>query len=672
MKEKLMSLRVRMLLPVVAMTLFVVILLTMLFSRAYIDMILKQENEVNAVGFDRVSHSITALIDTSIDEVRRIMADDRIASYARLQYASQAELVHARIDCRDYLKGEITRHDGIFGLLLMRKDGSLFGVLPEGNFFLDSPEEELLPKAMKAQILNAPLGEMVWVGPLDGSAIYGFENSKTPGSIMIAAWKSVNVNYGECYVMMLMDESIFEGQFAALQDRQSSWHLFTADQTEIYHTGRDACRNPELLISENNSGKIFRNEAGQPVCTFSRTMDSPDWTIIREISMVDYEQVVHRVRQSIILIGGAVFLIGMTIYWLWLKRRMPQFDSLLDGIIRMGEGDLETRSFAPTSINEFQRMQREINRTSQALREQMETIRRMEREQMELENQKREQEQIVRELSMAKQIQESMLPHIFPPFPDREEVDLYAAMDPARDVGGDFYDFSYIDEDHLCLVIADVSGKGIPGAMFMMFSKRIIEDSARQVHSPAEILAKTNEALCDSNQAEMFVTVWLGILEISTGKLTAANAGHEFPAIRRGNGCFELYKDRHGFVLGGMKGVRYRDYEIQMLPGDKLFVYTDGVPEATAADGEMFGTDRMIAALNTCADGSPANILAGVRNSVDAFVGNAEQFDDLTMMCMVYWGPRVSVPDDQENPKKSPAGTVAGCNFLFDNSPKKG
>ena len=268
----------------------------------------------------------------------------------------------------------------------------------------------------------------------------------------------------------------------------------------------------------------------------------------------------------------------------------------------------------------------------------METIRRMERERMELENQKRMQEQIVRELSMAKQIQESMLPHIFPPFPERDEIDLFASMDPARDVGGDFYDFFFIDEDHLCLVIADVSGKGIPGAMFMMLSKRIIEDSARQVRSPAEILARTNEALCDNNQAEMFVTVWLGILEISSGKLTASNAGHEFPTIRREDGRFELYKDRHGFVLGGLKEARYKEYGLQMSPGDKLFVYTDGVPEATAADGKMFGTDRMITALNACADGSPAEILESVRNSVDAFVGDAEQFDDLTMMCLEYHG----------------------------------
>ena len=233
----------------------------------------------------------------------------------------------------------------------------------------------------------------------------------------------------------------------------------------------------------------------------------------------------------------------------------------------------------------------------------------------------------------------SSLPHNFPPFPERKEFDLFASMAPARDVGGDFYDFFLIDDDHLCLVIADVSGKGIPGALFMMLSKRIIEDAARLELDAGEILDKTNQSLCDSNQAGMFVTVWLGILELSTGRLTAANAGHEYPAVQKNGGRFALYKDRHGFVIGGMEDVRYQSYDLQMEPGDKLFVYTDGVPEATADSLEMFGTERMTAALNSKAEGSPEEILSAVKQAVDAFVGDAEQFDDLTMMCLEYKGP---------------------------------
>ena len=641
MKQKLKSLQIHMLLPVVVMTLFIVTMLTTLFSRAYISMILQQEQEVNAASFETISRSITPLIASSIGEVRNILSDSRVSDYARLQYTSEVDLIHARISCRDYLRTEIARHEGIYGLLFMRKDGSIFGALPEGNFFLDDPEGNPLSEDMKAQILNAPRGQMIWAGPVPGAALYGFENAKTPQNIMIAAWKSVDVNYGECYVMVLMDETIFEKLFETMQDGKSTWHLFTAEQTEIYHTGQDedACSNPERLISESNSETVFNDENGNPVSAFSMTMKSPSWTLVREVPMENYEQVIRRVRSAICLIAVVVLLIALAIYRLWLKGFMRQFNLLLKGIIRMGEGELEPMASVPYTIQEFETMQQEIDRTSLALNQQMDTIRRMEREQMEQENMIKEQERIVKELSTARQIQKSVLPHIFPPFPDRAEIDLFATMDPAKDVGGDFYDFYFIDEDHLCLVIADVSGKGIPAALFMMLSKRILEDLARQERTPSTILEKANDLLCDNNQAEMFVTVWLGILEISTGKLTAANAGHEFPAICKKGGSFELYKDTHGFVVGGMEGVHYKGYDLQLNPGDKLFVYTDGVPEATDGSGEMFGTDRMIETLSSCTDNTPKEILQGVRNAVDSFVGDAEQFDDLTMMCLEYKGP---------------------------------
>ena len=249
-----------------------------------------------------------------------------------------------------------------------------------------------------------------------------------------------------------------------------------------------------------------------------------------------------------------------------------------------------------------------------------------------------EKQRISTELSLATRIQTAMLPHVFPPFPDRTEFDIYASMNPAKEVGGDFYDFFLIDDNHLGMVMADVSGKGVPAALFMMASKIILQSCAMLGGSPAEILTKTNEAICSNNQEEMFVTVWLGILEISTGKLTAANAGHEYPVIRNAGGRFELFKDKHGFVIGGMSGAKYREYEIQMEPGSKLFLYTDGVPEATDADKNMFGTERMVDALNTEPEASPEVILKNVRSAVDGFVKEAEQFDDLTMLCIEYRG----------------------------------
>ena len=249
-----------------------------------------------------------------------------------------------------------------------------------------------------------------------------------------------------------------------------------------------------------------------------------------------------------------------------------------------------------------------------------------------------EKERIGTELHMANQIQESMLPSIFPAFPERKEFDIYAVMDPAREVGGDFYDFFLIDQDHLCMVIADVSGKGIPAALFMMISKIIIQSCAMLGRDAGEILTKTNEALCSNNRMEMFVTVWIGILEISTGRLTAANAGHEYPAIMTGS-RFELLKDKHGLVIGAMPGIMYKEYEMELKPGDKLFLYTDGVAEATHGGDELFGTKRMLEALNREPDAGPEQLLKNVRRAVDQFVGNDEQFDDLTMMCIEYKGP---------------------------------
>ncbi len=249
-----------------------------------------------------------------------------------------------------------------------------------------------------------------------------------------------------------------------------------------------------------------------------------------------------------------------------------------------------------------------------------------------------EKERIGAELSLATRIQAAMLPHVFPPFPERTEFDIYASMDPAKEVGGDFYDFFLVDDDHLCMVMADVSGKGVPAALFMMACKIILQSVAMLGRSPGEILTKTNEAICSSNEAQMFVTVWLGILEISTGKLTAANAGHEYPVLKKPGGRFELFKDKHGFVLGGMDGMVYREYELQLEPGSKLFLYTDGVPEANDADNRLFGTERMLGALNGDPDAVPEQILKNVRGAADAFVKDAEQFDDLTMLCMEYRG----------------------------------
>ncbi len=242
------------------------------------------------------------------------------------------------------------------------------------------------------------------------------------------------------------------------------------------------------------------------------------------------------------------------------------------------------------------------------------------------------------ELNTATQIQNSMVPNIFPAFPERSEFDIHAAMYTAKEVGGDFYDFFLIDENRLAMVIADVSGKGVPAALFMMASKILISDRTLMGGTPAEILDFVNKRICSNNRAEMFVSVWLGILDIRTGKITAANAGHEYPVIRKKGGKFEILKDKHGFVAGGMDFIKYRDYEFTLNEGDSLFLYTDGIPEANNKEEELFGNKRMLDALNINPESSSKDIISNVKNEVDKFVEDAVQFDDLTMLCIKYNG----------------------------------
>ncbi len=251
-----------------------------------------------------------------------------------------------------------------------------------------------------------------------------------------------------------------------------------------------------------------------------------------------------------------------------------------------------------------------------------------------------EKERIGAELSIATRIQADMLPRVFPPFPDRKEIDIYASMKPAKEVGGDFYDFFFTDDDHLALVIADVSGKGVPAALFMVISKTLLKNSAtRGENLPSVAFGDVNRLLLEGNDDDLFVTVWMGILTVSTGKMMCSNAGHEYPAIRRKNGNFELLMDNHSMPLATIPDVEYKDYEMEFHPGDTLFVYTDGVTEAMNRNEQLFGTERMLDALNRCENGDdPYEPERIVKKAVSEFEEGTPQFDDMTMMTMIYRG----------------------------------
>ena len=251
-----------------------------------------------------------------------------------------------------------------------------------------------------------------------------------------------------------------------------------------------------------------------------------------------------------------------------------------------------------------------------------------------------EKERISAELGVARQIQADMLPSVFPPFPERKDFDIYAMMAPAKEVGGDFYDFFFIDDDHLALVMADVAGKGVPAALFMVNTKTLIKNRALMGEelSPGKILKDVNNQLCEGNESGLFVTAWLGIIQLSTGEGVAANAGHEHPVIKRREGKYELVVYKHSPAVAAIEGMKFREHEFILYPGDSLFIYTDGVAEATNNDSHMFGTDRMLNALNRHTDLDSKSRLKRIKKEIDAFVGDAPQFDDITMLEFKYFG----------------------------------
>ncbi len=365
----------------------------------------------------------------------------------------------------------------------------------------------------------------------------------------------------------------------------------------------------------------------------------------KPLGVMSVDIYMHEIETAMRVYPVTVFFAGLILASLfvflltrWMNRRVinPLKSlqvSASDFVAQANGEDVESLNFDAPKIN----TQDEIQALSDALIEMtMDTKKYMTNLLIET----KEREKISADLNAAAQIQDGMLPHIFPGIPERTDFELFASMNPAKEVGGDFYDFFFIDKDHLALVIADVSGKGIPAALFMVISKTIIKNRAVMGDSisPAKILQDANNQLCEGNGPGLFVTVWLGILDLNTGVITAANAGHEYPAIRQPGKNFELLKDSHGLVLAGLENSTYKEYEIKLEPGATIFIYTDGVPEATNAHNELFELDRLEKALNINPAAKPKDLLPIIRREVDRFVGDAPQFDDLTMLSLTYYG----------------------------------
>ena len=394
------------------------------------------------------------------------------------------------------------------------------------------------------------------------------------------------------------------------------------------------------LISDSRVKSAMEN--GRNGFTLSRSgvyyvyapVRSTGWMLCISIPEKQVLESVYRMDRDIrtaLIIYAAAFLIlivaVIVISYRFAKSLTDPLVALEKDAMTISEGNLDYRAQV-RSNDEIGDLAKSFNRMAASLDQYVKDLTRV----------TAEKERIGAELNVAAQIQADMLPRIFPAFPERSEFDLYAVMDPAKEVGGDFYDYFMVDDDHIALVMADVSGKGVPAALFMVIAKTLIKSRAQMGDSPAEILNNVNEQLCEGNEAELFVTVWLAVIEISTGRGVAANAGHEHPVIRRAGGQYELVTYRHSPAVAAMQGIRFREHSFQMHPGDSLFVYTDGVPEATDSANQLFGAERMLDALNRDTLASPRQLLQTVWREIDEFVGKAPQFDDITMLNFQYRG----------------------------------
>ena len=380
------KLNVHILLPFVFMTVFVVILLTVLVSRIYTKTILDQEDEKNNAAFQYIASNITSSITESRNAIPSIIADNTVVSYLRQDYRTTKGRMLSRIACVNYLRGEINNQRDIYGLLFLREDGSMFGVLPYRNVFFDCPTQDIFSEEQVNQIQHLDRGKTVWLGPLSGSDIYfGINDPKYPQTVMVSAWKMVNVSYGNSSAIMLVDDSIFKGYLNTLEDGVSTLHLITEDDAEFIQCGEKGTLTKEQLLKVPEGGTILKNAKSESVYVYSSRLPELNWNLIREMPMEMYERNLRQMRLTVWLVAALVFLIALFIYLLWLKRFMRNFDTLKTGIIQLGEGHLETQIDQPLNVEEFENIRQEFNQMNLSLNRHIDQIRKMEHDQLELE-----------------------------------------------------------------------------------------------------------------------------------------------------------------------------------------------------------------------------------------------------------------------------------------------
>ena len=392
--------------------------------------------------------------------------------------------------------------------------------------------------------------------------------------------------------------------------------------------------NADILenISNETNGTILTTIDNKEVyLSFSR-IESTDWTLVIVLPVDSIVAPAKESNKLILIINAILLLVNAIILIVMINVSKKKTRVITEPIVKLA-GDIENVTGDQLNYesdihtdDEIELLSHKFESATRRMREYIDNITTI----------TAEKERVSAELDVAKHIQSSMLPCIFPPYPDRKEFDIYATMTPAKEVGGDFYDFFMVDDSHIAIVMADVSGKGVPAALFMVIGKTLIKDHTTPGRNLEDVFYEVNNMLCESNSEGMFITAFEGVLDLVTGDFIYVNAGHELPFVCQPGEEFSVHQMKAGFVLAGMEDMKFKGGVINLAPGAKLFTYTDGVPEATNADNELYGMDRLSKKLKELSKEEPENILNGIHESVNEFVGDAPQFDDITMLCIVY------------------------------------
>ncbi len=421
----------------------------------------------------------------------------------------------------------------------------------------------------------------------------------------------------------VLREGETELDICELGDREEYWS--ESDKDTIHKIYYDEEQYNELTLSKDekygsmaSAYSVISDGNGEPVAVVGVDM-----------YMTNLQSDMRQFLNVVPFVIVVIILVAIWLFYSFVKRRIVSPINILRNVSKSMVQNLEKDETIEVSIDTGDEIEELFNSFKQMYSDVKDYIR-------ELSNVTAEKERIGAELDVAKHIQASMLPCIFPAFPERKEIDIYATMEPAKEVGGDFYDFFMVDDTHLAIVMADVSGKGVPAALFMVIGKTLIKDHTTPGRDLGKVFTEVNNLLCESNSEELFITAFEGVLDLVTGEFVYVNAGHEMPFICKAGGDFEPHRIRAAFVLAGMEGMKYRAGSMMLEPGDKIFQYTDGVTEATNINNELYGMERLGAILNKVKNVTPHEILPAVKKDIDEFVGEADQFDDITMLCLEY------------------------------------